>query len=88
MMFLDCPAYTDQERTARCGLPAEVRCRFTMRSTDGPLESVMIRCPVGHWFTGAVESLTWDTRRATIQTQPEPVPRPGGNSTESGRSQS
>jgi hypothetical protein len=42
MMFLDCPAYLD-EAGARCGLPAEVRCRFIMRSTDGPLESAMIR---------------------------------------------
>ena len=39
MMFLDCPACLDHERTVRCGLPAEVRCRFTMRSSDGPLES-------------------------------------------------
>jgi hypothetical protein len=39
MMFLDCPAYLDHERTVRCGLPAEVRCRFTMRSTNGPMES-------------------------------------------------
>jgi hypothetical protein len=59
MMFLDCPAYLDHERTVRCGLPAEVRCRFTMRSTDGPLESAMIRCPAGHHFNGAIESLTW-----------------------------
>lgn len=59
MMFLDCPAYLDHERTVRCGLPAEVRCRFTMRSTDGPLESAMIRCPAGHCFSGAIESLTW-----------------------------
>jgi hypothetical protein len=35
-MFLDCPAYLDHERTVRCGLPAEVRCRFTMRSTASP----------------------------------------------------
>jgi hypothetical protein len=48
MMFLDCPAYMDSERTARCGLPAEVRYRFTMSSTGGPLESAMIRCPAGH----------------------------------------
>jgi hypothetical protein len=61
MMFLDCPAYLDtHERTVRCGLPAEVRCRFTMRSTDGPLESAMISCPAGHHFNGAIESLTWD----------------------------
>jgi hypothetical protein len=58
-MFLDCPAHLDQDGTLRCGLPAEVSCRFTMRSTDGPLESAMIRCPAGHHFTGAIESLTW-----------------------------
>jgi hypothetical protein len=61
MMFLDCPAYLDTPGGAvRCGLPAEVRCRFTMRSTDGPLESAMITCPAGHHFNGAIESLTWD----------------------------
>ena len=60
MMFLDCPAYLDQMGAVRCGLPAEVRCRFTMRSTDGPVESAMIRCPAGHYFCGAIESLTWD----------------------------
>lgn len=57
MMFLDCPAYLDEEGAIRCGLPAEVRCRFTMRSTDGPIESAMIRCPAGHWFNGPLESL-------------------------------
>ena len=60
MMFLDCPAYLNLESAVRCGLPAEVRCRFTMDSTDGPLDSAMIRCPAGHCFTGAIESLTWD----------------------------
>src|SRR5579864_5980478 len=62
MMFLNCPAYLDQAGTARCGLPAEVKYRFTMRSSDGPLESAMIRCPVGHWFNGPIEFLTWDGR--------------------------
>jgi hypothetical protein len=60
MMFLDCPAWLDHKGALRCGLPAEVRCRFTMRSTDGPLESAMIRCPAGHYFCAAIESLTWD----------------------------
>src|ERR1700756_6053401 len=60
MMFLNCPAYLDQDGAVRCGLPAEVRCRFTMCSTDGPVESAMIRCPAGHYFCGAIESLTWD----------------------------
>jgi hypothetical protein len=58
MMFLDCPAYLDQEGAVRCVLPAEVRYRYIMRSTDGPLESAMIRCPAGHWFNGPIESLT------------------------------
>jgi hypothetical protein len=58
-MFLDCPAYLDDDGATRCGLPAEVRRWFTMGSTDGPVECAMIRCPVGHWFNGPVESLTW-----------------------------
>ena len=60
VMFLDCPAYLDQDGALRCGLPAEVRYRFTMRSSDGPLEAAMIRCPSGHYFCAAIESLTWD----------------------------
>ena len=60
MMFLDCPAWLNRDGAERCGLPAEVSCRFTMRSTDGPVESAMIRCPAGHYFCGAIESLTWD----------------------------
>jgi hypothetical protein len=62
MMFLDCPAYLDPGGAAPCGLPAEVRCRFTMHSTGGPVESAMIRCPAGHWFNGPIESLTLPSR--------------------------
>jgi hypothetical protein len=61
MMFLDCPAWLDQDGAARCGLPAEVRRRYAMCSTRGPLESAMIRCPAGHWFNGPIEFLTWES---------------------------
>jgi len=61
MMFLDCPAYPDQDGTVRCGLPTEVRYRFIMHSTDGLLDCAMIRCPAGHWFSGPIESLTWQS---------------------------
>jgi hypothetical protein len=61
MMFLACPAYLDRDGTARFGLPAEVRYRFTMRSSGGLLESAMIRCPAGHWFNGPIEPLTWES---------------------------
>ena len=59
MTFLDCPACLDDEGAARCGLPAEVRCSYTMQSTGGPLDSVMIKCPSGHLFNGPIEFLTW-----------------------------
>ena len=81
MMFLDCPAYLDEDGAARCGLPAEVSRRFAMRSTDGPLESAMIRCPVGHWFNGPIGSLTW-------QTSQEPDPGQAGVSSRARRDSS
>jgi hypothetical protein len=49
-MYLDCPAYLDDHGAARCGLPAEVKRSYSMDSTDGPLDSVMIGCPAGHWW--------------------------------------
>jgi hypothetical protein len=62
MMFLNCPAYLDQDGAVRCGLPAEVRCRFTMCSSDGPVEGATIICPAGHYFCGTIESLTCDSK--------------------------
>jgi hypothetical protein len=60
IMFLACPAYMDRDGAVRCGLPAEVSCRFIMNSSDGPLESVMIKCPSGHCFNGPVEFLIFE----------------------------
>jgi len=60
VMFMDCPAYLNRDGMVRCGLPAEVVYRYGATSTDGPLECAKIRCPLGHWFTGPVESLVWD----------------------------
>jgi hypothetical protein len=59
VIFMDCPAYTDEQGRTRCGLPAEVQYRYTAESSSGPLESAKIRCPRGHWFNGPVEFLTW-----------------------------
>jgi hypothetical protein len=39
-----------------------VTCRYIMNSTDGPLESAMIRCPRGHFFNGPIEFLTYEKR--------------------------
>ena len=57
-MFLNCPAYLDSDGAARCGLPAEVGVRYTISSTDGPLECAEIRCPRGHHFNGPLGYLT------------------------------
>jgi len=75
VMFLDCPAYMDSCGAARCGLPAAVEYRYTMRSTDGPLESVKIRCPRGHCFNGPVESMLW--KKTPDPARPSHVPGPG-----------
>ena len=79
LMFVDCPAYLDEEGAVRCGLPAEVRSRFTMNSSDGPLEAAMIRCPAGHWFTGPFESLTLATRPGRAAALPCPAENGGAD---------
>jgi hypothetical protein len=66
-MFLDCPAYLDRHGTVRCGLPAEVEDRYTVRSSDGPMESARIRCPRGHWFNGPIEFLALPATRQAPQ---------------------
>jgi hypothetical protein len=48
----------DNNGAARCGLPAEVHYRYTMNSTDGPLESAKFSCPRGHHFNGPIDCLT------------------------------
>jgi len=69
-MFLDCPAYLDEHGHVRCGLPAEVKSRFIMSSTDGPLESAKIRCPAGHFFNGPIEFLSLENHPAAARGRP------------------
>ena len=66
-MFLDCPAYLDEQGIVRCGLPAEVKRRFIMRSTDGPLESAMISCAAGHFFNAPIEHLSLEKHPDTVR---------------------
>ena len=58
LMLLDCPAYLDENGLARCGLPAAVLCRAIAESTDGPVEIVKIKCPVGHHFHAPIELIS------------------------------
>ncbi len=68
--FLDCPEYLDQHGALRCGLPAEVEYRYAVGSSDGPLESAKIRCPLGHWFNGPIESLMLPGTQDQAATRP------------------
>jgi len=67
MMFLDCPAYLDEDGTQRCGLPAEVNDRYAMSSSSGPTENVKICCPSGHRFNGPIEFLAMPAEQAIEQ---------------------
>jgi hypothetical protein len=73
-MFLNCPAYLDNDGAARCGLPTEVEMRYIVNSTDGPLESAKIRCPLGHWFNGPIEYLTVPQPLAAAAVSASPLP--------------
>ena len=76
MEFLACPAYLNDDGSARCGLPAEVTCRFAMRSSGGPLESVMIQCPARHHFNAPVEFLTFADGSSPSTTGTSAAPSP------------
>jgi hypothetical protein len=85
VMFMDCPEFADRYGTARCGLPAAVEYRYTVSSLEGLLESVKIRCPRGHWFSGPVEALTWEKHSSVASDasqfqarSPASTWRPGG----------
>jgi hypothetical protein len=73
LMFLNCPAYMDNTGAARCGLPAEVHYRYTMNSTDGPLESAKISCPRGHHFNGPIDCLTVPEQSAATAASASPA---------------
>ena len=85
MMFLDCPAYPDPGGATRCGLPAEVSCRFIMQSADGPVNSAMVRCPAGHWFTGPIESLTLPSTDQRDRGTAAVLPASGATTSRTGR---
>ena len=61
LAFLDCPAWLDEDCLTRCGLPAAVLRRFIIDSTSGPLESVMIKCLISHFFIAPIEFLSLES---------------------------
>jgi hypothetical protein len=45
-----------------CGVPAEVTARFTLQSTDGPVNHLALSCAAGHHFRMAVDRLSAQAR--------------------------
>ncbi len=47
----------------QCALPAEITDRFSLPSTDGPVDHVAMNCVDGHHFAMAVDRLPADAGR-------------------------
>lgn len=47
-MLADCP---------ECGLPATVSTQGRAASTGGPVEMIVLRCVIRHWFLGPADLL-------------------------------
>jgi hypothetical protein len=56
-------------RCPQCAQPAQIVDRFTLGSTDGPVEHVKVSCRDGHWFT----PLAQDVEIVQIAASAEPM---------------
>lgn len=59
-----------------CEIPAEVTDRFSLASTDGPVDCVALSCMAGHHFRMPSELLSASSQQQ-LQA-PEPVPTRSG----------
>ena len=75
-MFLDCPAWLDNDGTVRCGLPAEVKRRYITRSTDGAPRKHHDQLPCRALVQRPIEYLTQRAATSTRRALPEPLPAP------------
>lgn len=53
-----------------CDVPAEVTDRFTLPSTDGPVDHVALRCAAGHHFRMASDLLPADSQEQLRAREP------------------
>jgi hypothetical protein len=61
-----------------CGEPAEIRRRFTLWSTHGPLEHVKVHCARGHALTPLVDDLAPRVRRIVVGASEPALAAPSG----------
>jgi len=56
-----------------CEVPAEVTDRFSLNSTDGPVDCVALRCVAGHHFRMPSELLPAGSQEQLQAQQPAPA---------------
>ncbi len=71
----------DATTCPECGAPAEVTDRFTLESTDGPIEHVRVHCVARHWFLLSTASLA---RYRAAARPAVPAPRADGRPADGG----
>ena len=47
----------------QCASPAHIEDRWTLQSTDGPVDVVKVRCSAGCWYTVLADDLSPATDR-------------------------
>jgi len=53
-----------------CGVPAEITERFTLPSTDGAVDHIVVRCAAGHCFRMAADKLPTDQQQELATRKP------------------
>ena len=58
-----------------CDVPAEITERFSLPSTDGPVDHIVVRCAAGHCFRMAADRLpSHQQQEPATRNQPERPP--------------
>ena len=59
-----------------CDTPAEITERFSLPSTDGPVEHVVVQCAAGHHFRMAADMLPAEQQQQLAAQRPRQARRP------------
>ena len=59
-----------------CGVSAEISERFSLPSTDGPVEHIAVHCPAGHHFRMPADRLPARPPRPPATRRPVPAGLP------------
>ena len=55
-----------------CDVPAEITERFSLPSTDGAVDHIVVRCAAGHCFRMAADRLPSHQQQELVTRKPQP----------------